>query len=43
MLVCRKVTLIGPNEANQKEQGADNHMKPMEARRHVEGGAIDVL
>src|ERR1700682_3146038 len=33
---------IGAEQANQQEDGADQHMETVEAGRHEEGGAVDV-
>src|SRR5215475_4387127 len=42
MLLRREVTSIGAEQADQQEDGADQHMEAVEAGRHEEGCAVDV-
>src|SRR5262249_24282405 len=42
MLRRSEVTEISAAQANDQECGADDHVRPVEAGRHEEGGAVDV-
>src|SRR3712207_445965 len=42
MLLGREVAAIGAQQADGQEDRADDHMSAVEARRHEEGGAVDV-
>src|SRR5947208_16816172 len=37
----REVALVGPDQANDQEDGADDHMEAVEAGRHEKGRAVD--
>src|SRR3954470_15335542 len=42
VLLGREVAAIGAQQADGQEDRADDHVRPVEARRHEEGGAVDV-
>src|ERR1700738_3939522 len=42
MLGRREVSGIGAEQADQQEDGADQHMEAVEAGRHEEGRAADI-
>ncbi len=42
MLLRREVTGVGAQQADQQEDGADQHVEAVEARGHEEGRAVDV-
>src|SRR3546814_15521156 len=43
MLLRGEMTLIGAHEADDQEDRADHNVKAVEARRHIEGRAVDAL
>src|SRR3546814_13857003 len=43
MLLRGEMALIGPHEADDQEDRADQNVKAVEARRHIEGRAVVAL
>src|SRR5690606_30276548 len=42
VLLGREVALVGAEQADAQEDGADDDMEAVEARRHEEGRAVDI-